>query len=83
MDEIKKINRRYFHEIPQEEVDKLIEDKRTIEYVMETYKQPDWCNYPEALSMNMGCFSLCDLRDGGLRNKISKKFCKSCECFKL
>lgn len=49
------VSRSYFHEISQEEVDKLIADKRSVGYVMENYKQPDWCNYPEALSMTMGC----------------------------
>ena len=71
----------YFHEIPQEEVDKLIADKRSVGYVMENYKQPDWCNYPGALSMAMGCWSLCDLKKDGLRTKINKEFCKCCDCF--
>ena len=75
------VRRSYFHEISQEEVDKLIADKRSVGYVMENYKQPDWCNYPEALSMTMGCWSLCDLKKDGLRTKISKEFCKGCDCF--
>ena len=75
------VSRSYFHEISQDEVDKLIADKKSIGYVMENYKQPDWCNYPEALSMTMGCWSLCDLKKDGLRTKISKEFCKECDCF--
>ena len=75
------VSRSYFHEISQDEVDKLIADKKSIGYVMENYKQPDWCNYPEALSITMGCWSLCDLKKDGLRTKISKEFCKECDCF--
>lgn len=75
------VSRSYFHEISQDEVDKLIADRKSIGYVMENYKQPDWCNYPEALSMTMGCWSLCDLTKDGLRTKISKEFCKECDCF--
>ena len=75
------VTNRYFHELEQKEVDALIADKKTIGYIMETYKQPDWCNYPEALSMTMGCWSLCDLKKDGLRTKISKEFCKGCDCF--
>jgi len=71
----------YFHKLPQKEIDKLIKEKRTVGYILKSYKQPSWCNYPEALSMTMGCWSLCDLKKNGLRTKISKKFCQSCpEC---
>jgi len=47
---------RYFHELEQKEVDALIADKKTIGYIMETYKQPDWCKYPNALEGKMGCW---------------------------
>ena len=74
---------RYFHELEQTEIDALISDKKTVDYIMENYKQPDWCNYHEALSMAMGCWSLCDLSKDGSRTKISKEFCKGCDCFSL
>ena len=77
------VTKRYFHELEQTEIDTLIADKKTVGYIMENYKQPDWCNYPEALSMTMGCWSLCDLSKDGLRTKISKDFCKGCDCFSL
>lgn len=77
------VTNRYFHELEQTEIDILIADKKTVGYIMENYKQPDWCNYPEALSMTMGCWSLCDLSKDGLRTKISKDFCKGCDCFSL
>jgi hypothetical protein len=74
-------DRPYFHELPQEEIDKLISEGVTVGYIMDNYKQPDWCNYPEALSMSMGCWSLCDLSKDGLRTKISKDYCKGCDYF--
>jgi hypothetical protein len=75
-------DKKYFHEVEQEEIDNLVKDKRTVNYVLDNYKQPDWCNYPEALSMKMGCWSLCDFSVNGLRTKISKSFCKGCDEFK-
>lgn len=44
-----------------------------------SYKQPDWCKYPNALEGQMGCWSLMDLSKDGLRTKISKDFCKGCD----
>lgn len=74
-------NRPYFHEISQEEIKRLIDEKKTIPYVMKNYKQPDWCNYKDALSMVFGCWSLCDTRKDGRRTKISTEFCKNCDCY--
>jgi hypothetical protein len=70
---------RYFHELEQKEVDALIADKKTIGYILETYKQPDWCKYPNALAGKMGCWSLINLTKDGLRTKISRDFCKGCD----
>lgn len=71
---------KYWHEISQEEIDKLFEDKATVGFVLENYKQPDWCHYPEALSGIMGCWSL---MDKNLRTEISHDYCKTCECYKI
>ena len=71
----------YWHELPQEEVDKILASKITIGELLEKYKQPDWCNYPDALDGNMGCWSLMDNHKGGIRSRISKDYCKDCECF--
>ena len=71
----------YFHELSQQEIDKLISDKRTIGYIMENYKQPKWCKYPDALGGILGCWSLMDLQKNGLRTKISEEFCKDCDEF--
>ena len=77
------VTNRYFHELEQKEVDTLIADKKTTGYIMENYKQPNWCKSPNALEGKMGCWSLMDLSKDGLRTKISKDFCKGCECFSL
>jgi hypothetical protein len=72
--------KRYFHELSQDEIDRLIAEKKTIGYILENFKQPDWCNYPEALNWILGCWSLMDLSNDGGRTKISKDFCKGCVC---
>jgi hypothetical protein len=69
----------YFRELPQSEIDKMIEEGRTVGYCMEHYLQPDWCGYPEALSMELGCWDLCDISINGKRTQISEEYCKSCE----
>lgn len=53
--------------------------KRTIGYLKEHYKQPKWCNYPNALDGPFGCWSLMDLY--GDRKKISREFCSKCDCY--
>lgn len=75
--------KKYWHEIPQEEIDKLIEEKRNYRYVVENYLQPDWCTYPDALGGIMGCWSLTDNAPDGKRTKISHEFCKKCDCYKV
>ena len=53
----------------------------TIGEYLKKFKQPDWCAYPDALAGMMGCWSLVDNRPNGLRTKISRKFCKGCDCY--
>lgn len=66
---------KYFHELTNEEIDSLVENKKTWWDIKSEYKQPDWCNYPDALNGVMGCWSLIDLSD----RKVNKEFCKTCE----
>jgi hypothetical protein len=73
--------KRYFHELEQSEIDILLVEKKTVGDVLRSYKQPEWCDYPDALEMSMGCWSLCDMSQGGLRTKISREYCKNCDCF--
>ena len=72
---------KYFHSLPQKEINKLVESKMKIGELIEKYKQPKWCGYPEALSGKWGCWALMDLSENGGRTKISKEFCKSCDCY--
>lgn len=77
------LSKPYFHELEQTIIDNLIANNKTVDYIKQNYKQPYWCKYPDALSMNYGCTSLCDLSKDGYRTRISKDYCNGCECFKL
>lgn len=69
--------KKYFHELSDKDIAKLLSKKRTWKYIMENYKQPSWCTYPEALSGIMGCWSLTDISKN--RVKITDNYCNSCE----
>ena len=71
---------RYWHKASNIQAQKLLDSNATIKEFMEQYSQPDWCGYPDALEGEMGCWSLTSFK---LRKRISPKFCKSCDCFKL
>lgn len=72
---------KYWHKLSHEEVEKIMSiEKLSVGELIENIKQPDWCNYHQALSFSMGCWSLCTTEKDGLRTKISKEFCKSCDC---
>lgn len=65
---------KFWHEETTEGREIFIASNKTVGELMRVYKQPDWCNYPEALSWQMGCWSLCDSE-----TKVSHDFCKTCE----
>ena len=67
---------KYFHELTEEEYEALKNSGATWADVMANYKQPDWCDYPDALEGVMGCWSLI------YRKPVSETYCKDCECFK-
>lgn len=79
---LRNINRSYFHELSQEQIDKFIADKKNWGDIMREYKQPEWCAHPNALEGQMGCWSLIDLQEGGQRTKINNDYCKTCDCYK-
>jgi len=67
---------RYFHELQEEERQAIFDKKTTVGEVVEQYKQPDWCTYPNALQGAMGCWSL-------LMGNVATEgetFCKTCDC---
>lgn len=51
---------KYWHELNQIEIDNIIENNRNWGYILKEYKQPDFCNYPQALNGKFGCWSLLD-----------------------
>lgn len=66
----------FWHETikSKEDFNKLIEQKLTWGDAGEKYAQPNWCDYPDALRGEMGCWSLV-----GLYVK-DEDYCKTCEC---
>lgn len=73
--------KKYFHELSQQEIDELIRRRVNWQYIVDNYKQPDWCGYPNALAGSMGCWSLTNLKPNVI-NMICIKFCKTCIAFK-
>ena len=71
------MNKPFFHELPQSVIDQMVKEHKTFQYIMDNYRQPEWCKYPDALNGNMGCWSL-TLH----RTKISREFCKDCDCYR-
>lgn len=45
------------------------------------FKQPDWCNYPDALEGEMGCWSLLGVWMNSSEIVFSREFCKDCDCY--
>jgi hypothetical protein len=70
-----KIIKKYYHKLTNMEIDAIPPEMKCSE-LRELYSQPDWCSYPDAIDA-LGCWSLI----GICRTKISKKFCKNCDCF--
>ena len=69
----------YWHDLPDFEKERYIAHHVTIGTIMDTYVQPDWCSYPDALAGEMGCWSLMP----GIRTDISREDCKMCDlCLK-
>lgn len=67
---------KYFHELTQEEYQKLVEQKYTYDQLAKDYPQPVWCAYPNATEGIMGCWSLMGFMVTG------EDCCKSCDCYK-
>jgi len=70
---------KYWHELTEKEVQSLFDSGLTYGWLVENIKQPDWCEYPEALMGDFGCTSLVLLSH---RRKISKEYCKNCDCYR-
>lgn len=68
------MSKEFFHQLSPSH--RMIEMKdRSFGEIIDLYKQPDWCNYHEALNGLFGCVSL-------LTKVIDKKYCSECNYFK-
>lgn len=75
---------KYWHEESREVLQQLADQSITWEEIMHMYEQPDWCDYPKALSGGAGCWSLVDWSgEHPKRECISLEFCKGCDCCKI
>jgi hypothetical protein len=68
----------YFHELTNREKKDILLNLK-FSYILENYKQPEWCNKDQALNGIFGCNILLGLT----HNKINKEFCSNCKNFKL
>lgn len=72
-------NKKYWHEISDEEFESLYRDHKTWEFIENNYLKPFWCNDTDALFFDLGC---CYLLDKDLRKNISVDYCSRCHHFK-
>ncbi|MEN6623828.1 MAG: hypothetical protein ABFD50_20045 [Smithella sp.] len=71
------MDKKYFHELSDEEYKALIKSKITYDQLLKSYAQPDWCNYSVALEGIIGCWALIG------REIKSETDCKECDCRKV
>lgn len=76
--EVNPYAKRYWHEVTEEEMNRLIAEKRTWGYVSERYLPPDWCTYPDPFHPSLGCWSL----TGEQRTIVSKSYCENCVLYR-
>lgn len=76
-------NRPYFHELSDEKIELMVQYKINWGDIRAMYRQPRWCKYPDALDPQMGCWSLTDTSVEGLRTKICREYCSTCDEYKL
>ena len=49
---------KYYHELTEDEYNKLKERGLTYGELAKLHPQPDWCEYPDAICGEMGCWHL-------------------------
>lgn len=64
-----------FHKLSEAEFEALMEGGATWEQVAKEHPQPEWCDYPDAVSP-LGCWSLIG------RMVTGKRYCKGCDCLR-
>jgi hypothetical protein len=70
------MNKPYFHELNEDQRHAVCTVGMTAQHAVDTYAQPDWCSYPNALAGYLGCFSLLT---GGVKSEAS---CTGCDCYR-
>ena len=66
---------KYFHLIPDEEWEEMKNQGKTWVDIAKEYKQPDWCQYQDALDP-LGCWSLVG------RMVKNEAYCEGCDLHK-
>jgi hypothetical protein len=66
----------YWHELTEEQRQTIIRNGINAQEAIDTYAQPDWCNYPDAIGGYLGCWSLVS----GFVD--SEERCTDCDCYK-
>lgn len=69
---------KYWHALSVKEFDELSQVPMSWGDVVEYYKQPEWCKYPEALNGLFGCWSLIS---STYRQHVCESHCEHCDMF--
>ncbi len=70
------MTKRLFHLIPEADYKGMEAAGATWMDVKRKYRQPSWCDYPDALGGGAGCWSLIG------RKVTGKNYCRNCDGFK-
>jgi len=71
---------KYYHELRKEEYLWLVKEGTTYAELEKDFPQPSWCEYPQATSGLMGCWSLIDFESGYSR-VTGVFFCLGCPLY--
>ncbi len=71
------MSKKFWHELSEEQIQQIIKERHPFGWIMENYKQPAWCNHPNAIAAGaFGCEKLMNKPDS-----ISSTSCINCKCF--
>lgn len=70
---MKRIPKKFFHKLSDEEREAAYKQPGvTVRQFVKMYRQPTWCNYPEAITPQWGCWSIASGYIKGIHN------CRGC-----
>ena len=72
------MEKKYWHEISDEEAQRYIESGAKWCDIDKDYKKPDWCK----ISLEQGCYSLFYDKTRHEIKKKGKEYCKDCDFYK-